>query len=362
DVTESISQLLTICTSSVSPDQRECEAALRRLETLRPLLQNPNRPLNQHSYYDCVDAVAKSLEPLAESLRSMSTSAREQKSNEFNYAVRQCANSVCQLVEETAQAAYLIGLADRYENKREISTGGDNTGSLVDLDLFIQSQKEIQSACDAICEPNVNNRQVIALSTEMARSAKTLCEACSQVSNQTTNPEARQHLNNLTKQTMQSITSLIQHRGSTVASDINGEWTESNRQQTWANAQAVSANVANLAQRPVCIAGLESLNATQTVLRSAQNLLSTSKTGPSENSFMAFSIASKDLSNSIKMLATAMRESAPGQRECQSVFNNIKKLLHELQDARIASMENRLPPRRELNEEGFQRVSVNNSQ
>lgn len=50
-------------------------------------------------------------------------------------------------------------------------------------------------------------------------------------------------------------------------------------------------------------------------------------------------------------------ENAPGQRECQYVFNNIKKLLHELQDARIASMENRLPPRRELNEEGFQRVS-----
>ncbi|CAH8451419.1 unnamed protein product [Schistosoma bovis] len=388
DVTESISQLLTICTSGVSPDQRECEAAIRRLDSLRPLLLNPNRPLNQHSYYDCVDTVAKSLEPLAESLRTMSTSARDQKPNEFSFAVRQCANSVCQLVEETAQTAYLIGLADRIENRRvsgatSISSGISSPpgSSSIDLDLFIQSQKEIQSACNAICEPNVNNRQVISLSTEMARSAKTLCEACSQLASQTTNIDTRQRLNNITKQTMQSITSLIQHRGSTVATDVNGEWSGSNRQQTLTNAQAVSANVANLVklitteprlvdlttsqeritnttketQRPVCVAGLESLNATQTVLRAAQNLLSTSRMGPSENAFMAFSSASKDLSNSIKVLANAMRENAPGQRECQYVFNNIKKLLHELQDARIASMENRLPPRRELNEEGFQR-------
>ncbi|KAK4473924.1 hypothetical protein MN116_003248 [Schistosoma mekongi] len=389
DVTESISQLLTVCTSGVSPDQRECEAAIRRLDSLRPLLLNPNRPLNQHSYYDCVDIVAKCLEPLAESLRSMSISAREQKPNEFSSAIRQCSDSVCQLVEETAQTAYLIGLADRFENRRvsgatsmssNISSAPGGS-SLIDLDLFIQSQKEIQSACDAICEPNVNNRQVISLSTEMARSAKTLCEACSQLSSHTTNMDARQRLNNLTKQTMQSITSLIQHRGSTVATDVNGEFSELNRQQTLTNAQTVSANVANLVklittepqftdlitsqeritstiketQRPVCTAGLESLNATQAVLRAAQNLLSTSRMGPSENSFMAFSSASKELSNSIKVLANAMRENAPGQRECQHVFNNIRKLLHELQDARIASMENRLPPRRELNEEGFQR-------
>ncbi|CAH8450100.1 unnamed protein product [Schistosoma turkestanicum] len=390
DVTESISHLLTICTSGVSPDQRECEAAIRRLDSLRPLLLNPNRPLNQHSYYDCVDTVAKSLEPLAESLRSMSTSARDQNPNEFSSAVRQCSDSVCQLVEETAQTAYLIGLADGYDNRRvsgatSISSGISSSplgaSSLIDLDLFIQSQKEIQSACDAICEPNVNNRQVISLSTEMARSAKTLCEACSQLASQTPDIDTRQHLNNLTKQTMQSITSLIQHRGSTVSTDVNSEWSESNRQQTLINAQAVSANVANLmklitteprlvglttsqdrirnitkeTQRPVCVAGLESLNATQTVLRAAQNLLTASRMGPSENAFMAFSSASKDLSNSIKVLANAMRENAPGQRECQHVFNNIKKLLHELQDARIASMENRLPPRRELNEEGFQR-------
>lgn len=62
EVTDSISQLLTICTSGINSDQREIELALRRLEAMKPLLENPNKPLNQHNYYECVDFVARSLE------------------------------------------------------------------------------------------------------------------------------------------------------------------------------------------------------------------------------------------------------------------------------------------------------------
>ncbi|TPP61971.1 Talin [Fasciola gigantica] len=372
DVTESISQLLTICTTGVTPDHRDCEVALRRLDALRPLLENPNRPVNQQAYYDCVDSVAKSLSPLADSLRNMSNSARDQQTQEFGSAVRQCANSMCQLVEETAQAAYLIGLADpRSEPGKP---------SLVNTQLFLRTQQEIQEVCDAICSPSVTNRQVISLSTEMARSAKVLCEACSSVSAQTPSVDARQQLNNLTRETMQSITALIQHQGNMVNTSgaTNGEWAEANRQTTLASAQAVSSNVSRLvhllttgpqfaghaarvtdeareSQVPVCSAGLASLNAAQSVLRAAQNLITNARTSQSEMAFKGFSSASKDLSESIKTLASAMRDHAPGQRECQHVLNNIAHLMQDLQQAKMASMENHLQPRRELNEEGFQK-------
>ncbi|TGZ65701.1 hypothetical protein CRM22_005745 [Opisthorchis felineus] len=377
DVTESISQLLTICTSGVTAEQRDCEVALRRLEALRPLLENPNRPVNQKTYYECVDEVARSITPLADSLRSMSNAAKEKHTQEFGAAVRQCSNSMCQLVEETAQAAYLIGLADpRSEPGRP---------SLVDPQLFVRSQREIQQVCDAICDPSITNRQIITLSTEMARSAKTLCEACSAVSAQTNNPDARHQLNALTRETMQSITALIQRRGnvSTAAAgsqlaEVNGEWDEANRQVTLANARGVSSNVARLvhmvtqgpqfigqaarvtdeakeAQQPVCSAGLSSLNAAQAVLRAAQTLITNARLGQPEQAFLSFSTASKELSESIKALAAAMREHAPGQIECQRVLQNINGLLQELQRAKMASMEGRLQPRRELNEEGFQK-------
>ncbi|KAF5405196.1 FERM central domain protein [Paragonimus heterotremus] len=375
DVTESISQLLVICTSGVTPDQRECELALRRLDALRPLLENPNRPVNDQNYYECVDAVAKSLAPLADSLRNMSNAVREKQNQDFGSAVRQCANSMCQLVEETAQAAYIIGLADpRSEPGRP---------SLVNTQLFIRTQRDIQQVCDAICDPSITNRQVIALSTEMARSAKILCEACSTVSAQTTNPEARQELNTLTRETMQGITALIQHRGSISnvdpGADLSGDWvSEANRQTTLANARAVSSHVARLvhlvtqgpqfvgqaarvtneareAQQPVCSAGLASLNAAQAVLRAAQTLSTNARSGHADSAYLSFSTTSKELSESIKTLAAAMRDHAPGQRECQSALDNIARLMQDLQGAKMASMEDQLQPHRELNEEGFQK-------
>lgn len=39
------------------------------------------------------------------------------------------------------------------------------------------------------------------------------------------------------------------------------------------------------------------------------------------------------------------------------MLNDIVHLMQELQQAKMASMEDRLQPRRELNEEGFQKVS-----
>ncbi|KAF6779314.1 hypothetical protein AHF37_01398, partial [Paragonimus kellicotti] len=430
DVTESISQLLVICTSGVTPDQRECELALRRLDALRPLLENPNRPVNDQNYYECVDAVAKSLAPLADSLRNMSNAVREKQNQDFGSAVRQCANSMCHDVTESISqllvictsgvtpdqrecelalrrldalrpllenpnrpvndqnyyecvdavakslaAAYIIGLADpRSEPGRP---------SLVNTQLFIRTQRDIQQVCDAICDPSITNRQVIALSTEMARSAKILCEACSTVSAQTTNPEARQELNTLTRETMQGITALIQHRGSISnvdsGADLSGDWvSEANRQTTLANARAVSSHVARLvhlvtqgpqfvgqaarvtneareAQQPVCSAGLASLNAAQAVLRAAQTLSTNARSGHADSAYLSFSTTSKELSESIKTLAAAMRDHAPGQRECQSALDNIARLMQDLQGAKMASMEDHLQPHRELNEEGFQK-------
>lgn len=83
----------------------------------------------------------------------------------------------------------------------------------------------------------------------MARSAKVLCEACSNVATQTPSMEARQKLNNLTRETMQSITALIQRQGSMVTTSGaagDGDWAETNRRTTLASAQTVSSNVARL--------------------------------------------------------------------------------------------------------------------
>ena len=55
-VTESINHLINICTVS-APGQKECDAALRQMQAIRPLLDNPSEPINDASYFECLDGV-----------------------------------------------------------------------------------------------------------------------------------------------------------------------------------------------------------------------------------------------------------------------------------------------------------------
>uniref|UniRef100_A0A8C7S538 Talin 2 n=1 Tax=Oncorhynchus mykiss TaxID=8022 RepID=A0A8C7S538_ONCMY len=55
-VTESINQLITLCTQQ-APGQKECDNALRELEAVRGLLNNPSEPVSELSYFDCIENV-----------------------------------------------------------------------------------------------------------------------------------------------------------------------------------------------------------------------------------------------------------------------------------------------------------------
>ena len=60
-VTDGISHLLSVSSSGAVPGVADCDAALRRLESMRPILDHPDRPINQHTYQTCVSSVAQSL-------------------------------------------------------------------------------------------------------------------------------------------------------------------------------------------------------------------------------------------------------------------------------------------------------------
>uniref|UniRef100_A0A8C4V2W0 Talin 1 n=1 Tax=Falco tinnunculus TaxID=100819 RepID=A0A8C4V2W0_FALTI len=55
-VTDSINQLITMCTQQ-APGQKECDNALRELETVKELLENPTQTVNDMSYFNCLDSV-----------------------------------------------------------------------------------------------------------------------------------------------------------------------------------------------------------------------------------------------------------------------------------------------------------------
>uniref|UniRef100_A0A8C7SC24 Talin 2 n=1 Tax=Oncorhynchus mykiss TaxID=8022 RepID=A0A8C7SC24_ONCMY len=70
-VTESINQLITLCTQQ-APGQKECDNALRELEAVRGLLNNPSEPVSELSYFDCIENVMENSKVLGESMAGIS--------------------------------------------------------------------------------------------------------------------------------------------------------------------------------------------------------------------------------------------------------------------------------------------------
>uniref|UniRef100_A0AAQ5X2Y0 I/LWEQ domain-containing protein n=1 Tax=Amphiprion ocellaris TaxID=80972 RepID=A0AAQ5X2Y0_AMPOC len=70
-VTESINQLITLCTQQAA-GQKECDNALRELEAVRGLLDNTNEPVNELSYFDCIESVMENSKVLGESMAGIS--------------------------------------------------------------------------------------------------------------------------------------------------------------------------------------------------------------------------------------------------------------------------------------------------
>uniref|UniRef100_A0A2R9B9V9 Talin 2 n=1 Tax=Pan paniscus TaxID=9597 RepID=A0A2R9B9V9_PANPA len=74
-VTESINQLITLCTQQ-APGQKECDNALRELETVKGMLDNPNEPVSDLSYFDCIESVMENSKVLGESMAGISQNAK----------------------------------------------------------------------------------------------------------------------------------------------------------------------------------------------------------------------------------------------------------------------------------------------
>ncbi|XP_054666478.1 talin-1 isoform X3 [Grus americana] len=111
-VTDSINQLITMCTQQ-APGQKECDNALRELETVKELLENPTQTVNDMSYFNCLDSVmenskvlsaativAKHTSALCNTCRlASSRTANPVAKRQFVQSAKEVANSTANLVK-----------------------------------------------------------------------------------------------------------------------------------------------------------------------------------------------------------------------------------------------------------------------
>ncbi|XP_054725014.1 talin-1-like isoform X2 [Uloborus diversus] len=358
-VTESINNLINICTYA-SPGQKECDNAIRNIQSMRPILDNPNEPINDLSYYDCLDAVTENSKNLGDAMTGIANSAKKNEHENFAEAVNDVSGAVCGLIEASAQAAYLVGVSDP-------STVTGKVG-LVDVAQFARANQAIQSSCQQLVSSACNQPQILSIATVIAKHTSALCNSCRVASSKTSNPVAKRHFVQSAKDVANATAKLVIE-----IKAIDQEPTDKNRQNISAAVRPLIEAVDNLttfasspdfasipakispkaraAQEPITSAGKSIIDGSCNMLQSAKSLAVNPKDPPS---WQTLANHSTNISDAIKRLVSSIKVKAPGQKECDAAIEKLSACINELDRASLSTISQNLAPRTDYSLKGYQ--------
>ncbi|CAG5867082.1 unnamed protein product [Menidia menidia] len=355
-VTDSINQLITMCTQQ-APGQKECDNALRELESVRGMLENPTEAISDQSFFESIDSVMENSKVLGESMAGISHHAKNSNLPEFGDSVSAASKALCGLTEAAAQGAYLVGVSDPN------SSAGQK--GLVDPTQFARANQSIQMACQNLVDPACTQSQVLSAATIVAKHTSALCNACRLASSKTPNPVAKRQFVQSAKEVANTTANLVKS-----IKALDGAFNEENREKCRAATGPLIEAVDNLTAfasnpefasipaqiSPEGYAAMEPiLAAAKTMLESSTGLIQTARSlavnpkDPPKWSVLAGH--SRTVSDSIKKLITNMREKAPGQRECDDAIEVLNGCIREVDQASLAAISQHLTPREDISME-----------
>ncbi|XP_066130742.1 talin-2 isoform X1 [Saccopteryx bilineata] len=358
-VTESINQLITLCTQQ-APGQKECDNALRELETVKGMLDNPNEPVSDLSYFDCIESVMENSKVLGESMAGISQNAKTGDLPAFGECVGIASKALCGLTEAAAQAAYLVGISD--PNSQAGHQG------LVDPIQFARANQAIQMACQNLVDPGSSPSQVLSAATIVAKHTSALCNACRIASSKTANPVAKRHFVQSAKEVANSTANLVK-----TIKALDGDFSEDNRNKCRIATAPLIEAVENLtafasnpefvsvpaqissegsqAQEPILVSAKTMLESSSNLIRTARSLAINPKDPPT---WSVLAGHSHTVSDSIKSLITSIRDKAPGQRECDYSIDGINRCIRDIEQASLAAVSQSLATRDDISVEALQ--------
>ncbi|KAJ0002057.1 hypothetical protein NQD34_001853 [Periophthalmus magnuspinnatus] len=358
-VTDSINQLITLCTQQ-APGQKECDNALRELEAVKGMLDNPNEPVSDLSYFDCIESVMENSKVLGESMAGISQNCKTGDVLSFGDCVGSASKALCGLTEAAGQASYLVGVSD--PNSQAGHQG------LVDPIQFAKANQAIQMACQNLVDPDSSPSQVLSAATIVAKHTSALCNACRLASSKTTNPVAKRHFVQSAKEVANSTANLVK-----TIKALDGDFSEENRNRCrvattplieavenlttfasnpeFASVPAQISSEGSAAQEPILQSARSMLDSSTHLLKTARSLVINPKDPPT---WSVLAGHSRTVSDSIKGLITAIRDKAPGQRECDSSIDNINKCIRDIEQASLAAVSQNLPSRDDISLEALQ--------
>ncbi|KAL1396890.1 hypothetical protein pipiens_010173 [Culex pipiens pipiens] len=363
-VTESINRLVNVCTQA-APGQKECDSAIRSIESLRPLLESAQEPLTDQGYFDCLDTVMEKSRTLGDGMTGIANNAKLSKHVEFGHSVDSVSDSIRGLIESASQAAYLVGISN------PTSVGG--RPGLVDQAQFARASQAIRQSCEVLRGPASSQQQVLSAATIIAKHTSALCNACRNASSTTTNPVAKRHFVQAAKEVANSTADLVRE-----IKALDKDYSPVSRARCAGATEPLLEAVSSLcqfanssefisiparissegrkAQEPILQAGRGILDGAIDMVKTAKVLAMTPTDPPV---WQQLAIHSRNVSESIKKLASSIREKAPGQLQCDQVLEVLKECARDLNSAALAVGVDGLPQRKENNLQGFTNQSLN---
>ncbi|XP_012276723.1 talin-1 isoform X2 [Orussus abietinus] len=357
-VTDSINYLIDVCTSA-APGQNECDNAIRNIQSMRSLLENPSEPVSDASYFECLDTVMEKSMSLGDGMTGIANHAKRSEHEQFSVAVRGVSSSICGLVEAAAQAAYLAGVS-------EPSSVAGKPG-LVDQAQFLRAAQAIHAGCQSLGNPTSTQQQVLSAATSIAKHTSALCNACRLASSKTSNPVAKRHFVQSAKDVANSTASLVKE-----IKALDQDYSPTNRERcaeatkpllhavddlcTFACSPEFTSQPAKIsltaraAQEPILAAGRAIIDGSCAMVQAAKSLAVSPKDPPT---WQLLANHSKSVSDSIKALVASIRDKAPGQKECDEAIEKLSARIRELDSASLAAVSQALLPRRENTIQGF---------
>ncbi|XP_026677336.1 talin-1 isoform X2 [Diaphorina citri] len=349
NVADSINNLLNICTSAL-PGQKECDNAIRNIQSMKPFLDKPTEPINDMSYYECHNLIMEKSKSLGEGMTGMANHAKHSEYDAFGKCVNNVSDSICGLCEGVAQASYLVAISEATSNTA-------NKG-LIDQTQFSRAANAIKHACNTLTNPSTTQQQILTAATVIAKHTSSLCNACRIASSKTTNPVAKRHFVQSAKDVANSTANLVQE---IKALDMN--YNEKNHQvctqatkplldavdslvsfaysPEFVNRSSHFGDSTLTAQEPILSAGEAIIESSCSMIKTAKSLAVSPKDRPT---WKLLADHSKQVSDSIKRLVTSIRDVAPGQKECDQAIEAISSRLRELDEvAMLAVSQGQIP-------------------
>lgn len=357
-VIDAINFLIDI-SSTAAPGQIECDNSVRNIQSMLSVLDHPNEPLTDASYFDCLETVMEKSKSLGDGMTGIANYAKKSEHAQFSVAIKGVSSSICGLIEAAGQAAYLAGVSDPSSIVGKLG--------IVDQAYFFRAAQSINSSCLTLENPILVKQEVLSAATLIAKHTSALCNACRLASSKTVNPVAKRHFVQSAKEVANSTAILV-----TEIKALDLEYSEKNKKKCvhatkpllkavndlcifasspeFISQPAKISDAARNTQEPIITAGKSIIESSCAMILAAKSLVVDPKDPPT---WQLLASHSKSVSDSIKALVISIRDKAPGQSECDCAIEKLSLKLRDLDLVSLNAVSQTLKPNKVNTIQGF---------